>query len=37
VIEFQSDKIEQLQDEIAHELGYEVVHHRLELYCRKTR
>ena len=37
VIEFQSDKIEQLQDEIARELGYEVVHHRLELYCRKKR
>jgi Fur family ferric uptake transcriptional regulator len=35
VIEFQSDKIEQLQEEIARELGYEVVHHRLELYCRK--
>ncbi|MGB5865940.1 MAG: Fur family transcriptional regulator [Sulfitobacter sp.] len=35
VIEFQSDKIEKLQDEIARELGYEVVHHRLELYCRK--
>ncbi len=35
VIEFQSDKIEQLQDAIAQELGYEVVHHRLELYCRK--
>ncbi len=37
VLEFQSDKIEQLQDEIARELGYEVVHHRLELYCRKKR
>lgn len=37
VIEFHSDKIEQLQDEIARELGYEVVHHRLELYCRKKR
>ncbi len=37
VIEFQSDKIEQLQDEIARELGYEVVHHRLELYCRKRK
>ncbi len=36
VIEFQSDKIEQLQDEIARELGYDVVHHRLELYCRKV-
>lgn len=37
VIEFQSDKIEQLQDQIARELGYDVVHHRLELYCRKKR
>lgn len=37
VIEFQSDKIEQLQEEIARELGYDVVHHRLELYCRKRR
>lgn len=37
VIEFQSDKIEQLQNDIARELGYEVVHHRLELYCRKRR
>lgn len=37
VIEFQSDKIERLQDEIAREMGYEVVHHRLELYCRKKR
>lgn len=36
VIEFQSEKIERLQAEIARELGYEVVHHRLELYCRKT-
>lgn len=37
VIEFQSDIIERVQDEIARELGYEVVHHRLELYCRKKR
>ncbi|MEP1767122.1 MAG: Fur family transcriptional regulator [Sulfitobacter sp.] len=37
VIEFHSDKIEQLQEEIARALGYEVVHHRLELYCRKKR
>ncbi len=37
VIEFQSDKIEQLQDAIARELGYEVVHHRLDLYCRKIK
>lgn len=35
VIEFSSDKIERLQDEIARELGYEIVHHRLELYGRR--
>lgn len=35
VIEFHSEKIEALQALIAEELGYEVVHHRLELYCRK--
>ena len=32
VIEFRSEKIEQLQAEIAAELGYEIVRHRLELY-----
>jgi len=37
VIEFQSDRIEELQDAIARELGYEIVHHRLELYGRKRR
>lgn len=37
VIEFQSERIERLQAEIAAELGYEVVRHRLELYCRKQR
>lgn len=37
VIEFKSDRIEQLQDEIARELGYEIVHHRLELYGRKRK
>jgi Fur family ferric uptake transcriptional regulator len=37
VIEFQSDKIEALQNEIARELGYDIVHHRLELYGRKRR
>ena len=37
VIEFQSDRIEALQDEIARELGYEIVHHRFELYGRKRR
>jgi Fur family ferric uptake transcriptional regulator len=37
VIEFRSDKIERLQDEIARELGYDILHHRLELYGRKRR
>ncbi|HRD76621.1 MAG TPA: transcriptional repressor [Hyphomicrobiaceae bacterium] len=37
VIEFRSAKIEELQAKIAAELGFEVVHHRLELYCRKAR
>ncbi|MEO3387004.1 Fur family transcriptional regulator [Mesorhizobium sp. CAU 1741] len=37
VIEFQSDRIEELQHEIARELGYEIVHHRLELYGRRKR
>jgi Fur family transcriptional regulator, ferric uptake regulator len=40
VIEFQSATIEQLQEEIAHRLGYEIVGHRLELYAvprRRTR
>ena len=35
VIEFKSDRIEQLLDEIAKSLGYDIVHHRLELYGRK--
>jgi Fur family ferric uptake transcriptional regulator len=37
VIEFHSKRIEELQDEIARSLGYEIVHHRLELYGRKQR
>lgn len=37
VVEFHSDKIEKLQEEIARALGYEIVHHRLELYCRKIK
>lgn len=32
VIEFNNDKIEALQAEIARELGYRLVDHRLELY-----
>ncbi|HWK14547.1 MAG TPA: Fur family transcriptional regulator [Rhizobiaceae bacterium] len=37
VIEFHSRRIEELQDAIARELGYEIIHHRLELYGRKRR
>ncbi|WP_026381814.1 Fur family transcriptional regulator [Afifella pfennigii] len=37
VIEFRSDKIEALQEEIARSRGYEIVSHRLELYVRKIR
>lgn len=36
VVEFHSPRIEQLQAEIAAELGYEIEWHRLELYGRKT-
>ena len=34
VIEFANEKIEELQKEIARELGFELVDHRLELYGR---
>jgi len=37
VIEFHSEKIEQLQQQIADELGYDIEHHRLELYGRKRK
>lgn len=37
VIEFRSDQIEALQARIARELGYEIVHHRLELYGRRLK
>lgn len=37
VIEFKSDRIEAIQEEIAARLGYEIVHHRLELYGRKVK
>ena len=36
VREFVNERIERLQAEIAAEMGYEIVHHRLELYCRKV-
>ncbi len=34
VIEFQSDEIERLQEEVARRLGYSIVSHRLEIYAR---
>jgi Fur family transcriptional regulator, ferric uptake regulator len=33
VIEFRSERIEKLQEEVARELGYRLVDHRLELYA----
>jgi Fur family ferric uptake transcriptional regulator len=36
VVEFHSPRIEQLQAEIAAELGYDIEWHRLELYGRKA-
>jgi len=35
VVEFSNERIEKLQAEIADALGYEIIHHRLELYVRK--
>lgn len=35
VVDFRSSEIERLQRKEAAVLGYEVIHHRLELYCRK--
>ena len=37
VLEFNSDKIEELQTQIARELGYDVIHHKMELYCRRRK
>lgn len=37
VIEFHSEKIETLQAEIAQDLGYDITHHRLEIYGRKRK
>ena len=37
ITEFRSEKIEDLQRQIAAELGYDIIHHRMELYCRKKR
>lgn len=37
VIEFHSEQIEKLQAELAADLGYEIIHHRMELYVRKAK
>ncbi|MGB0852587.1 MAG: transcriptional repressor, partial [Pikeienuella sp.] len=37
VMEFFSEKIEALQREIVAELGYDLMHHRMELYVKKRR
>ncbi len=37
VIEFHNEKIEQLQEIVARELGYRLVDHRLELYAVKLK
>lgn len=37
VVEFISERIETIQSEIAAKLGYEIVHHRLELYGRRVK
>lgn len=37
VLEFHNERIEQLQREIAQELGYELVDHRMELYGKRIR
>lgn len=35
VIEFYSERIEKIQAELAAEMGYEILHHRMELYVKK--
>ncbi len=37
VVEFISERIEAIQTEVAARLGYEIVHHRLELYGRRLK
>lgn len=37
VIEFQNEELEKLKVKIAHELGYDLVDHRLELYGKKIK
>ena len=37
VIEFASPRIEALQREIAEDLGYDIIHHRLEIYGKRRK
>ncbi len=37
VIEFQNEELERIKEKIAHDLGFELVDHRLELYGRKIK
>ena len=37
VVEFQNDELERLKIKIAHDLGYDLVDHRLELYGKKLK
>lgn len=37
VIEFRSDEIERLQEEIARQYGFEIVSHRLEIYVKRRK
>jgi Fur family ferric uptake transcriptional regulator len=37
VIEFRSDEIERLQEEIARKHGFEIVSHKLEIYVRRKK
>jgi Fur family ferric uptake transcriptional regulator len=37
VVEFQNDELERIKEQIARDLGYELVDHRLELYGKKLK
>lgn len=37
ITEFRNDLIEKIQEEIASRYGYELISHKLELYCRKRK
>jgi len=37
IIEFVDDEIEKIKKKIANKLGFELVDHRLELYCKKLK